>query len=84
MATDRRDAIDEAFERIEETMLPSVAMMLDTLLDAASMARAGYDCEAHAAELRALASQLELLTRQLEAISLSSADPQELRAASRA
>ena len=28
--------LDEAFERIEETILPCIAMMLDTLLDASA------------------------------------------------
>jgi hypothetical protein len=61
--------LSEAFERIEETILPSLSMMLDTLLDAATMSRPGFDAEAYAAELRTLALQLEALTRQVEALS---------------
>jgi hypothetical protein len=76
--------IDDAFERIEETILPSISMMLDTLLDAAALARPGVDAEIYAAELRTIALQLEALTRQVEAISPARIDPQEFRAASAA
>jgi hypothetical protein len=82
MAMDRRHELDEIFEQIEETILPSLSMMLDTLLDAASLARPGVDADAYAAELRTLALQLDELTRQVEAISPSRIDPQEYRAAS--
>ena len=61
--------LDEAFERIEETILPSLTLMLDTLLDAAALARPGHDGEAFAAELRTLGLQLEELVRQVEAAS---------------
>ena len=61
--------LDEAFERIEESILPSLSMMLDTLLEAATLARPGHDGEAFAAELRTLGYQLEALTRQIEAAS---------------
>lgn len=58
--------IDEAFERIEEVILPSISMMLDTLLDAASFNRPGVDAEIYAAELRTIALHLESLTREVE------------------
>ena len=74
--------IDEAFERIEETILPSISLMLDTLLDAAALAQPGFDADAYAAELRTIALQLESLTKQVEAISPTHIDPQEYRAAS--
>jgi len=82
MATNRHHMIDEAFEQIEETILPSISMMLDTLLDAASLAQPGLNAEIYAAELRTLALQLDELTRQVEAISPSHIDPQEYRTAS--
>ena len=63
-----RAHVEEALEAIEQSILPSVALMLDTLLDAASMARAGADAEDFAAELRALAFQLEGVTRQMETL----------------
>ena len=63
------DGLDEAFERIEESILPSLSMMLDSLLDAASLARPGADADVYAVELRVLALELEAVTRQVEAIS---------------
>jgi hypothetical protein len=66
---DSKRQLDEAFERIEETILPSLSLMLDTLLDSAALARPGHDGEAFAAELRTLGLQLEELTRQVEAAS---------------
>ena len=59
--------IDRAFEQIEGSILPSLSMLLDTLLDAAASARPGIDARTHAAELRTLALHLEDLTRQVEA-----------------
>ena len=81
---DQRQTLDKAFESIEETILPGISMMLDTLLDAATLARPGIDAETYAAELRAMALQLESLTEQVEAISTAQVDPQEYRAASAA
>jgi hypothetical protein len=74
---DPRASLDEAFDRIEESILPSLSMMLDTLLDAAALARPGFDGEAYAAELRTLAVQLEELTRQVEAVSPAHIDPRD-------
>ena len=77
--------LDEAFERIEESILPSLSMMLDTLLEAAALARPGRDGEAFAAELRTLGLQLEALTRQFEAVSpVGRTDPADYRTASAA
>jgi hypothetical protein len=61
--------LEEAFERIEETILPSLSLMLDAMLDAAALARPGHDGEVFAAELRTLGFQLEELTREVEAVS---------------
>jgi hypothetical protein len=82
---DSRRQLDEAFERIEESVLPSLSMMLDTLLEAATLARPGHDGEVFAAELRTLGFQLEALTRQIEAVSPAERiDPAGYRAASAA
>ena len=54
--------LEEAFDRIEETILPCIAMMLDTLLDA-SKGIAETDPKALAAGLQILAAELEELTR---------------------
>ena len=81
---DGQPHLDEAFEAIEETILPSISMMLDTLLDAATLAQPGVDAEVHAAELRTLSVQLEALTRQVGAISATHVTPEDYRAASAA
>ena len=57
--------LDEAFERIEETILPCIAMMLETLMDA-SEAVAENERRFLAAELRTLGAELEELTRAVE------------------
>jgi hypothetical protein len=62
------DRIDEAFGRIEDVILPNVSMMLEALLDAAQLASTGSGQAACAAELKAVACQLDALTRQVEAI----------------
>lgn len=72
--TDQQDRIDDAFERIEGTILPCVAMMLETLLDAADTGNVGSGPEAYAAELRTLGHQLEALTREIETASSSRVD----------
>ncbi|HEX8533095.1 MAG TPA: hypothetical protein VF662_02925 [Allosphingosinicella sp.] len=69
MASLPRPEIDHAFSQIEEAILPSISTMLDSLIDAASLAQPGFDAEAYAADLRSMASQLEAITRQMEAIS---------------
>ena len=66
---DRQLALDEAFERIEASILPSLSLMLDSLLDAAALARPGADAEIFAAELRTIGAELDSLTREVEAMS---------------
>ena len=61
--------LEEAFAAIEETILPTLSNMLDMLIESASLARAGADAEAHAAQLRGLALELDSVTRQVEALS---------------
>ncbi len=77
MASLPRPEIDRAFCEIEEAILPSISMMLDTLLDAAALAQPGFDAEAYAADLRSMAAQLETITRQMEAISPARPDQDE-------
>ena len=72
--------LDEAFERIEGTILPCIAMMLDTLLDA-SAGVADTDPKALAAELKILAAELEELTRAVEKSSPMHLDPGEYKTA---
>lgn len=72
--------LTEAFDRIEETILPCIAMMLDTLLDA-SANLAEVDPKALAAELQTLAAELEELTRTVERSSPNQVDPGRYRTA---
>ena len=72
--------LDEAFERIEGTILPCIAMMLDTLLDA-SANLAELDPKVLAAELQTLAAELEALTRAVERNSPVHVEPGEYRIA---
>lgn len=77
---EQRARLDEAFERIEETILPCIAMMLDTLLDA-SANLADADPKALAAELQILAAELEELTQAVERSSPVHVEPGEYRTA---
>jgi hypothetical protein len=66
---DIEDLLEQGLARIDGAILPSLSAMLDSLLDAASLARPGADADAYAAQLRALAAELESITRQMEAVS---------------
>jgi hypothetical protein len=70
--------LDEAFERIEETILPCISMMLDTLLDA-STNLSEIDPKVLIAELQTLAAELEELTRAVERNSPAHLEPGEYR-----
>ena len=74
----REARLEEAFERIEETILPCIAMMLDTLLDASANLDQ-IDPKALAAELQTLAAELEELTRAIEISSPAHLSPGEYR-----
>ena len=77
-AAEQQARLEDAFERIEETILPCIAMMLETLLDA-SAGLGDIDPKALAAELQTLAAELEELTRAVERSSPSQVDPGEYR-----
>jgi hypothetical protein len=83
-SADRQLLLDEAFERIEESILPSLSLVLDSLLDAAALARPGADAEIFAAELRTIGAELESLTRQMEALSAARPEPKRRQRASAA
>jgi len=72
--------LEEAFNRIEETILPCIAMMLETLLEA-SEGIANTDPKALAAELQTLAAELEELTRAVERSSPVHLEPGEYKTA---
>ena len=70
--------LDEAFERIEETILPCIAMMLDTLIDA-SESVPDNERRFLAAELKTLGAELEELTRAVELSSPVHVEPGEYK-----
>jgi hypothetical protein len=72
--------LEEAFNRIEETILPCIAMMLETLLEA-SEGIANTDPKALAAELQTLAAELEEVTRAVERSSPVHLEPGEYKTA---
>ncbi len=74
-----QDRLSEAFERIEMTILPCIAMMLETLMDA-SEAIPGDERRFLAAELETLAAELEALTKSIEDSRPEVLDPGEYRA----
>jgi hypothetical protein len=51
--------VDAALDRIEQTVLPSIAAVLDAVIDSAAGARPGLDAEAYAEALRALSREVE-------------------------
>jgi uncharacterized protein YfcZ (UPF0381/DUF406 family) len=75
---DQQARLDEAFERIEETILPCIAMMLDTLIDA-SESVAENERRFLAAELKTLAAELEELTKAVERSSPMHVEPGEYK-----
>ena len=78
-ANQQQARLEEAFERIEETILPCIAMMLETLLDA-SAGFADSNPKALAAELQILAAELDQLTQAVERSSPVHVEPGEYKA----
>ena len=74
-----QERLCEAFERIEMTILPCIAMMLETLIDA-SEAIPGDQRRFLAAQLETLAAELEALTQSIEDSSPAHLEPGEYRA----
>ena len=70
--------LEEAFDRIEETILPCIAMMLESLLDASADV-GKIDSKALVAELKILAAELEELTRAVERNSPAHVEPGEYK-----
>ena len=77
---DQQARLDEAFERIEDSILPCIAMMLETLLDA-SAGLAETDPKALAAELQTLTAQLVELTSAVERSHPAQLAPRDYRVA---
>jgi uncharacterized protein YfcZ (UPF0381/DUF406 family) len=78
LTAEQQARLEEAFERIEETILPCIAMMLDTLIDA-SESVAENERRFLAAELETLAAELEELTKAVERSSPAHVEPGEYK-----
>ncbi len=76
--SDQQKRLDDAFERIEETILPCIAMMLDRLTDAPESV-AENERRFLAAELKTLAAELEELTKAVERSSPAHVEPGEYK-----
>ena len=76
---DQQARIEEAFDRIEETILPCIAMMLETLIEA-SESVAENERRFLVGELKTLAAELEELTKTVERSSPVHVEPGEYRA----
>lgn len=59
-------ALDDAFKVVEEGIMPSVSMMLETLIEAAVSGTPGVDAELYAAELRSMGNQMARITREIQ------------------
>jgi hypothetical protein len=78
-ATEQQVRLEEAFERIEETILPCIAMMLETLIDASESVAEG-ERRFLVGELQTLAAELEELTKAVERSSPVHLEPGEYKA----
>lgn len=76
---DQQDRFDQAFDHIEGTILPCIAIMLETLVETAELGGTAVSPQAYSAELRTLGLQLEALTRELERASPARPDAPEFR-----
>lgn len=80
---EQQKRLEEAFDKIEETILPCIAMMLESLIDV-SEAVPDNERRILAAELQTLAAELEELTQALERSSPVHVEPGEYKARSAA
>ena len=76
--SEQQARLNEAFERIEETILPCISMMLETLLDASEHVAAD-ERRFLVGELKTLAAELEELTQTVERSSPAHVEPGEYR-----
>jgi hypothetical protein len=76
---DQQARLEEAFERIEETILPCIAMMLESLIEASEHVADG-ERRVLIGELKTLSAELEELTRSIELSSPTHVEPGEYKA----
>ena len=81
MENAQQQRLEEAFDKIEDTILPCISMMLDTLLDASTNLNE-LEPKVLAAELQTLAAELEDLIRTVELSSPNRLGPGQYRLAS--
>ncbi len=79
LTAEQQSRLEEAFERIEETILPCIAMMLETLIEASEHAEEG-ERRFLIGELKTLAAELEDLSRAVELSSPAHVEPGEYKA----
>jgi hypothetical protein len=77
-ASDQQKRLEEAFDRIEETILPCIAMMLESLIDASESVAEG-ERRFLVGELKTLAAELEELTQTVERSSPMHVEPGEYK-----
>jgi len=77
-APDQQKRLEEAFDRIEETILPCIAMMLESLIDASESVAEG-ERRFLVGELKTLAAELEELTQAVERSSPMHVEPGEYK-----
>jgi hypothetical protein len=80
---EQQKRLEDAFDKIEETILPCIAMMLESLIDA-SEAVPDNERRILAAELKTLAAELEELTQAIERSSPMHVEPGEYKTRSAA
>ncbi len=73
--------LDSAFDRIEQTVLPTIAAVLDAVIDSAAGARPGIDADAYAEALRKLAEEVDAAQAAFSAMLADSADSAPIRPA---
>ena len=76
---EQQQRLEDAFDKIEETILPCIAMMLESLIDASESVAEG-ERRFLVGELKTLAAELEELTRAVERSSPSHVEPGEYKA----
>lgn len=75
---EQQKRLEEAFDKIEETILPCIAMMLETLIDASESVAEG-ERRFLVGELQTLAAELEQLTKAVERSHSLHIDPGEYK-----
>jgi hypothetical protein len=68
MSVHNHRQFEQALDRIDQAILPSLSRLLDELIESAALARPGIDAEDHSAGLRRTARQMAQLTALVGAV----------------